>query len=82
MPKLDKNAIKKFNSYMENKYYYRQDKDNIFPVGITDTEFVLFITHIFLGEKWYCVNPITHNQVNEEVICSILDKFDKKWREY
>lgn len=82
MTKLDKEAIKKLNRFLDNKYYYRQNEDNIFPVGITDAEFVLFITHIFLGEKWHCVNPITHNQVNEEVICSILDKFDKKWREY
>ena len=80
MPKLDKNAIKKFNSYMENKYFNRKDKENVYCVGLTDSEFRNYIIKILLGEDWYVVDPLGHNQVNEEALYTILDKFDKNWR--
>lgn len=80
MKKLNKKEVDAFNLYMLNKYINREDKDNVFGVGLTDKEFRDFVVRIFLCPKWYAVGPIGHDQVNEEIMYAILDKFDKKWR--
>lgn len=82
MTKLDKKAIQKYNDFMTKKYANRKDKENIYGVGLTDKEFVNFIVHIILGEDWYVVDSIGHNQVNEVAFERILDKLDKHWEEY
>ena len=33
-----------------------------------------------LGEEWYVVSPLSHEQVNTELVHDILYKFSKKYR--
>jgi len=75
---LNKNELKIYDLWNKKRYDNRKDKDNIFPIGISDREFVEIITNIFLGSDWYCVNPITHNQVNEEILEEILFRITGK----
>lgn len=79
MKLVNKSAIKDFKTQMNLKYASRDDRDNIFGVGLTDSEFRNFIINIFLGKDWYVVDPISHDQVNEQALYQILDKVDKKW---
>lgn len=66
--------------YMNKKYAEREDKDNIFGVGISDAEFRRFIIHYLLGENWYVVNPLSQAQVNEIALYNILEKYSKRYR--
>lgn len=77
--KLDKNAIIKYNRKMCKKYEERPDKDNIYPVGLNDTEFTQNIINIILGEDWCVVDPLSRNQINEIALEAILDKIDSRW---
>lgn len=66
--------------YMNKKYAEREDKDNIFGVGISDAEFRRFIIHYLLGENWYVVDPLSQAQVNEIALYNILEKYSKRYR--
>lgn len=66
--------------YMNKKYAEREDKDNIFGVGISDAEFRRFIIHYLLGEDWYVVDPLGQTQVNEIALYEILKKYSKRYR--
>ena len=66
--------------YMENKYSNRKDKDNIFGVGVSDTEFRHFIINYLLGEDWYVVDPLGQTQINEIALYEILEKYSKRYR--
>ena len=66
--------------YMNDKYRNREDKDNIFGVGITDSEFRMFIIDYLLGSDWYVVDPLSQNQVNEIALFDILNKYSKKFK--
>ncbi len=74
---IDKDQLKVYDNWNKERYNNREDKGNIFPIGIDDRKFVEIITNIFLG-SWYCVNPISHNQVNEEILEEILFKITGK----
>ena len=63
------------SSYMKKKYEDREDKDNIFGVGISDAEFREFIIDYLLGENWYVTDPIGQSQVNEIALYQILKKY-------
>ena len=69
-----------FIEYMREKREKREDKDNIFPVGISDTEFRAFIIDYLLGEDWYVVDPLGQNQINELAMDEILEKYSKRYR--
>lgn len=66
--------------YMNKKYAEREDKDNIFGVGISDAEFRAFIIDYLLGEDWYVVDPLGQTQVNEIALYDILEKYSRKYR--
>lgn len=66
--------------YMNKKYSEREDKDNIFRVGISDAEFRRFIMHYLLGENWYVVDPLGQTQVNEIALYNILEKYSRRYR--
>lgn len=66
--------------FMSDKYENREDKDNIFGVGISDTEFRQFIIDYLLGEDWYIVEPIGQTQINEIALYEILEKYSKRYR--
>ena len=71
------------NSYIDfikEKERKREDKDNIYCTGITDREFVHFIIKYLLGEDWYVVDPLGHEQINQIALEEILDKYSKEFR--
>lgn len=65
---------------MNDKYNNREDKDNIFGVGVTDAEFRQFIIDYLLGSDWYVVDPLGQTQVNEIALYDILKKYSKRYR--
>ena len=70
------------NSYIDfikEKESKREDKDNIYCTGITDKEFVYFIIKYLLGEDWYVVDPLGHEQINQIALEEILDSYSKKF---
>ena len=66
--------------YMNDKYNNREDKDNLFGVGVTDAEFRQFIIDYLLGSDWYVVDPLSQAQVNEIALNDILNKYSKRYR--
>lgn len=66
--------------FMDEQYKNREDKDNIYGVGISDAGFRKFIIDYLLGEDWYVVDPIGQTQVNEIALYEILEKYSKRYR--
>lgn len=66
--------------YMKDKYDNREDKDNIFGVGITDAEFRAFAIDYLLGEDWCVVDPLGQTQVNEIALATILSRYSKRFK--
>ena len=66
--------------FMDERYKNREDKDNIFGVGVSDAEFRTFIIDYLLGEDWYVVDPIGQTQINEIALYEILEKYSKRYR--
>ena len=66
--------------YMKKKYDNREDKDNIFGVGITDAEFRKFAIDYLLGEDWFIVDPLGQTQVNEIALEQILTKYSRRYK--
>lgn len=50
-------------------------EENIFPPPTSDAEGLDILIKHFLGDKWYVINPISHEQVNTEAIWEILAKY-------
>ena len=70
----------KLTEFMKKRYADREDKDNIFGVGISDAEFRSFIIDYLLGEDWYVVDPLGQTQINEIALYKILEKYSKRYR--
>ena len=70
----------KLTEFMNERYKNRKDKDNIFGVGISDTEFRAIIIDYLLGEDWYVVDPLGQTQINEIALYEILEKYSKRYR--
>lgn len=66
--------------FMDERYKNREDKDNMFGVGVSDAEFRRFIIDYLLGENWYVVEPIGQTQINEIALYEILEKYSKRYR--
>lgn len=66
--------------FMGERYKNREDKDNIFGVGISDAEFRAFIIDYLLGEDWYVVDPLGQTQINEIALYKILEKHSKRYK--
>ena len=67
-------------TYMHKKYQNREDKDNIYGVGIDDTTMISYLIDYLLGEDWMVTDPIGHNQINEIALHEILNKYSPKYR--
>lgn len=65
---------------MDYKYKTREDKDNIFGVGITDSEFRIFMIDYLLGKDRYVVGPLSQTQINEIALYEILRKYSKQYK--
>lgn len=70
----------RLTEFMDERYKNREDKDNMFGVGVSDTEFRQFIIDYLLGENWYVVDPIGQTQINEIALYEILEKYSKRYR--
>lgn len=66
--------------FFKKRYRERADKDNIYGVGMSDTEFRHFIIEYLLPEGWCVTDPIGQSQINEIAIYEILEKHSKKFR--
>jgi hypothetical protein len=66
--------------FMNERYKNREDKDNIYGVGVSDAEFRRFIIHYLLGKNWYVVDPLGQTQINEIALDNILRKYSKRYR--
>lgn len=66
--------------FMDERYKNREDKNNIFGVGVTDAEFRKFIIDYLLGEDWFVVDSVRQVQVNEIALYEILEKHSKRYR--
>lgn len=66
--------------FMNERYKNREDKDNIFGVGVSDAEFRAFIIDYLLGEDWYVVDPLWQTQINKIALYEILKKHSKRYR--
>lgn len=71
---------KTIDEIMDYKYRNRGDKDNIFGVGITDSEFRKSMIDYLLGKDWYVVDPLGQTQINEIALYEILEKYSKQYR--
>lgn len=69
-----------FIAYMDKLYEDREDKDNIYPVGITDAEFRHFIIYYLLGEDWYVTDPLGQLQINEIALEEVLERYSRRYR--
>lgn len=77
--KYHKKSIKEYDKYMDEKYKNRPDKDNIFGVGLTDSEFRHFAINIILGEDWWAPSCTSSQaQANEEALEEILLRLGAK----
>ena len=70
----------KLFDFLKEKYDNREDKDNIFGVGISDAEFRAFIIEYILGKNWYVVDPLGRDQINEIALHEILEKCSKRYK--
>ena len=68
------------SEFLDERYANRKDKENIFGVGISDSEFRVFIIDYLLGKNWYVVDPLGQDQVNEIALIEILEKYSKEYR--
>lgn len=86
MKKITK-EIREYDEWLNRKYAEREDKDNILPVGITNTEFREWAIRILLGDGWYVTTPIGNDQINEVAMENIIfrkcgvDAKDRKGKE-
>lgn len=62
------------------KKEFEKDKGNLLPPKLDDRQALLFLQTYLLGEDWYVVSPLTHEQVNTELVNDILYKYSKKYR--
>ena len=66
--------------FMSERYKNREDKDNMFGVGVSDAEFRQFIIDYLLGKDWYVVDPLGQTQINEIALYKILEKHSKQYK--
>lgn len=62
------------------KEEFEKGKGNLLPPKLDDRLALLFLQDYLLGEDWYVVSPLSHEQVNTELVHDILYKFSKKYR--
>lgn len=75
--------MKTLCEFMYNKYKEREDKDNMYGVGISNSDMIYYLKKYLLGENWCVCDPIGDNQINEIALFDILEKYSPKFkREY
>lgn len=69
---------KLFSEWLKEEF--EKDKGNLLPPKLDDRRALLFLQNYLLGEDWYVVSPLSHEQVNTELVHDILYKYSKKYR--
>ena len=69
-----------YTDFIKDKERKREDKGNIYCIGITDREFITFIIKYLLGDDWYVIDPLGNNQINQFALEEILYMYSKKFR--
>ena len=64
--------------YIDSKYKKRDDKDNVYGIGMDNDEFRYFIINELLGDNWYVVDPLSQTQINEIAFYEIMNKYKKE----
>lgn len=68
--------MKKITEWLEND----SEDCGILSPPMTDSQAMEFLKNYLLGENWYTMNPISHDQVNTEIVFEILWKYSKDFR--
>lgn len=68
------------SKFFSEKYANKEDKDNMYGVGMSDAEFRHFIIEYLLPDGWCVSDPLGQSQINEIAIYEILNRFSKKFR--
>lgn len=70
-------TVKEFHEYLEANVMTEEDRDNVFPPALDAQIAVHLLKDHFLGEDWYCVDPICNAQVNTVIVYEILRRFPR-----
>ena len=69
-----------FIEYIKKRNSEREDKDNMYPVVMTDREALNFLEDYLLGDDYQITDPISNAQANVIVVHDILYKYSKRYR--
>lgn len=69
-----------FIEYMKKRNSEREDKDNMYPVIMSDREALNFLEDYLLGDDYQITDPISNAQANVIVVHDILYKYSKRYR--
>ena len=71
---------KPYIDFILEKEKNRENKDNIYCIGISEREFINFSIKYLLWDDWYVTDPLGYNQIIQVALEEILDKYSKKFR--
>ena len=69
-----------FIEYIKKRNSEREDKDNMYPVIMSDREALNFLEDYLLGDDYQITDPISNAQANVIVVHDILYKYSKRYR--
>ena len=69
-----------FIEYIKKRNSEREDKDNMYPVVMSDREALNFLEDYLLGDDYQITDPISNAQANVIVVHDILYKYSKRYR--
>lgn len=72
-PKLPKRVLE----FRERQIKYQRDTENLYLDGTEPQEVVYCLADVFLGENWYCPDPLPTKQINSIILHEILTKYCK-----
>lgn len=67
-------------NYPHIKYRDREDKDNMYELGIKDAMMMHYLVGRLLEEYWIVTDSVGHNQRNEITLHDALYKYSHKYR--
>lgn len=71
--------MKRYNQFTFWLRYKAKDCGLMQP-PLSDTLALDFLRNYLLGEKWYVVNPVNHEQCNTQMVHEILMKYSREYR--
>lgn len=72
MTNKKKKRQEEFLKKLRDKYRDHDDLDNVYPISMTDSDFIKIITEYFLGEKFYIADPLSPGQANVIIAYEII----------